>query len=82
MRLDICSSVNTLRWLEQGQSTGDAREEIRASTDVIMQEAICRLLCSKILCGIGPQDVAHEALRGRFAEAVDLRGSVGQRRRR
>jgi hypothetical protein len=40
---------------------------------MIVQEAVRRLLRPKVLGGVRPQDVAHQALRRRLAEAVDLR---------
>jgi hypothetical protein len=39
---------------------------------VVMDEAIGSLFCSKVFNGIGPEDIAHQAVGWRFPEAVDL----------
>jgi hypothetical protein len=49
------------------------REEVRAPPHMVVQKAVRRLLRPKVLRRVRPQDVAHQALRRRLAEAVDLR---------
>jgi hypothetical protein len=39
-----------------------------------MNEAIRDLLCSKVLYGICPKDITHEAVGWGFAKAIDLHG--------
>ena len=56
----------------------DAREEVGAASDVVVDEALRVLLVAELLKRVGPQDVAHEAVRRRLAEAVDLR-AAGER---
>jgi hypothetical protein len=53
------------------------REEVRASTDVVVDEEIIGLLLTKLFQGIGPEDVAHEAVCGRLPETVNLVESAG-----
>lgn len=45
---------------------------------MVVDEALRVLLVAELLERVGPQDVAHEAVRRRLAEAVDLR-AAGER---
>lgn len=56
------------------------REEIRASTDVVVYKEIVGLLLSKLLKRVGPEDVAHEAVRRWFSETINL-GSLARLRK-
>ena len=60
---------------EEG-TCGGVREEVRAATDVIVDEEVVCLFLTKLFERIGPQDVAHEAMCGWLAETVDLEKSV------
>lgn len=57
----------------------DAREEIRAPADVVVHEAVRRLLRPEILYGVGPEDVTHKSLRRRLAEAIKLEKYIRMR---
>lgn len=51
---------------------GGIREEVRASTNVVVYEEIIRLLLSKLFEWIGPENVAHQAMRRWLSETVNL----------
>jgi hypothetical protein len=55
----------------------DAREEVGATADVVVHKAVVVLLVAKLFERVGPQDVAHQSVRRRFAETVDLRFDGG-----
>lgn len=48
------------------------REEIRAAANVVMYEKVVRLFLSKLFKRVGPEDVAHQTMRGWLPEAIDL----------
>jgi hypothetical protein len=52
---------------------GRVGEEVRASSNVVMDEEIGCFLLTKLFQWIGPEDVAHQALSGRFPETINLR---------
>ena len=45
-----------------------------------MDEEVVGLFLAELLERISPQDVAHEAVCGRFAETVDLGGEISTAR--
>ena len=49
------------------------REEVRASSYVIVNKTVGSLFLTKVFDGVRPQDITHETLGGWLAEAVDLR---------
>ncbi len=57
--------------LEEG-ACGRVGEEVGASSDVIMHEILGRLLLTEIFERIGPEDVAHQPVRGRLSESINL----------
>lgn len=59
----------------------DEREEEGTSSDVVVDEPIRVLLVPKLLQWIGPEDVAHETMRRRLPEPVDLRTLTASARR-
>jgi hypothetical protein len=50
----------------------DKREEVGATSDVVVDEALVARLVSKVLQWICPQQVAHESVRRRLSEPVNL----------
>jgi hypothetical protein len=58
-----------------GRSIRGSREEVGAASNMIMEETLSRLLRPKVFDGIGPEDVAHQAMSGRFSEAINLQSS-------
>lgn len=50
----------------------DSREEIRASSDVVVDEALVRCLVSKVFQRVGPEKIAHDSVGGRLSESIDL----------
>jgi hypothetical protein len=60
------------REMGSGEEGHGAREEVRATPDVVMHETVAVLLVSELLERVGPEDVAHKAVRRRLTEAVDL----------
>lgn len=55
----------------------DLREEIRATSHVIMQEALRCFFCSEVFDRVCPENIAHQTMRRWLAKSVDLSG--GQR---
>jgi hypothetical protein len=55
----------------------DLREEIRATSHVIMQEALRCLFCSEVFDRVCPENIAHQTMCRWLAESIDLSG--GQR---
>jgi hypothetical protein len=47
-------------------------EKVRTAADVVMHKKLGRLFLSKLLQGISPQKVAHQAVCWWLSEAVDL----------
>ena len=56
---------------------GWVREKVGATSNVVVHEEIVCFLLSKFFERIGPQDVAHKAVGGRFAESINL-GCISQ----
>lgn len=56
--------------LQEGAG-GRVREEVRATSDMVVQEVVAGLFLTKVFEGIGPEDVAHETLRRRLAETIN-----------
>lgn len=52
------------------------REEVRATSDMVVEEIIIRLLLTKVLKGVSPENVTHDALSRGLAEAINLYGWV------
>lgn len=50
-----------------------ARKEERATSDMIVNEALVCLFSSKVFEWIGPKKITHESMSWRFTETVDLR---------
>ena len=48
------------------------REEVRASSYVVVDKAVRRLLLTEVFDRVGPENVAHETLRRGLAEPVNL----------
>lgn len=61
--------------LEEGAG-GRVGEEVGASSHVVVDEILRRLLLAEIFQRVGPQDVAHQPMRRRLAEAVNLFPSI------
>lgn len=57
--------------LKKGTGSG-VGEEIRASSDVIMNEVFGCLFLTKILQRVSPQNITHQPMRRRFAEPINL----------
>lgn len=68
----VCANDGEQIVLLEESACGRVREEIRAATDVVVDEEVVGLFLAKLLERISPQDVAHEAVCRGFAEAVDL----------
>lgn len=64
---------NTVKTDANKEEIESSREEVRATSNMIMNEALRRLLLPEVLRGVGPQDVAHQPCGRRLSEAVDLR---------
>jgi hypothetical protein len=64
--------------LEEG-ACGGIREEVRAPSDVVVDEEIVRLLLSKFFERVSPEDVAHQAVRRWLAKTIDLHQSAVSR---
>ncbi len=47
-------------------------KEVGTSTDGVVGEVVSVLLIAKVLKGIGPQEIAHRAVRGGLLETVNL----------
>lgn len=63
--------------LQEGAG-GRVREEVRATSNMVVQEVVAGLFLAKVFEGIGPEDVTHETLGGRLAEAINL-GNVSRK---
>ena len=50
----------------------NSREEVRASSHVVVDKVLVGLLGSKVFVRIRPKQIAHESMGWRFAETVDL----------
>lgn len=50
-----------------------SRKEERATSDMIVNEALVCLFSSKVFEWIGPKKITHESMSWRFTETVDLR---------
>ena len=48
------------------------REEVRASSHVVVGEEFLSLLLAKVFARVGPEDIAHQTVIWWFAESVNL----------
>lgn len=58
--------------LFQKGTSGRVGEEVRASSNVIVQEIVAGLLLAKVFERISPEDITHKTLSRRLAETVNL----------
>jgi hypothetical protein len=58
--------------LFEERASGGIREKVRAASNVVVDEEIIRLLLPELLERVGPEDVAHQAVCGWFAETINL----------
>lgn len=71
MLLDSCGCVE--RSVDRPrESHRHSREEVRATANMVVNEALVHLLLAEVLHRIRPENVAHQALRGRLPESIDL----------
>ena len=61
--------------LQEG-TCGRVGKEVRATPDVVVHKELRCLFLPKFLEWIRPQDITHQTMSGRFAETVNLEGSV------
>ena len=58
--------------LFQEGASGGIREEVRATSHMIVDEELSGLLLAELFQRICPKYVAQEAVSGRFMETIDL----------
>lgn len=62
----------------KGKEEENARKEVGATADMVVHKAFVVLLVAKLFERVGPQDVAHQSVRRRLAETVDLEFGGGR----
>lgn len=71
--LTSCLIPSIIRQLNAMPYTGRRlREKIRAASDMIVDKGFGNFLLPKIFHGIGPEDIAHQAVGRRLAESIKL----------
>lgn len=68
----MCSNDGKEVILFEERARGRIGEEIRASSNTVVDEIVCSFLLPKFLQRIGPQDIAHETMSRRLTEAINL----------
>lgn len=71
----VCANNGKQVVFLEESTCGRVREEVRATSDVIVDEEVVSLFLPELFERIGPEDVAHQSVCGWFAETINLRQS-------